>query len=207
MNKRHAGHSGWKYHKAITEGPPEEDGYELKAPYRLRKPAVIAVQLMGDLFREGVDAGYIQDVFYVMEYSPKHRFIVLTKRPERMEFYADRFRWPSRKTQNVWWGASIWDQSSADEFLPSLMRLKQKGWRTILSVEPMLGAVNLAEHSPGPDWLIVGAETGPGKRPMPMAAFRDLRAQCKTLGIPFFGKVGNHGEPLGPRQFPGRSDE
>jgi len=60
----------------------------LAQPLHWRKPSVIAVQFMGDLFHERVPFEFIAAVFGVMAACPQHTFLLLTKRPERMaEFH------------------------------------------------------------------------------------------------------------------------
>ncbi len=49
-------------------------------------------------------------------------------------------------------------------------------------------------HSDGPyrdcrlDWIVAGAESGPGARPCDLAWIRSLRDQCAAAGVPFFWK-------------------
>lgn len=60
-------------------------------PLRRRKPTVWFVSSMSDLYHEDVPYEYIDRVYAVMALCPDHRFVVLTKRPERMaEYYASR---------------------------------------------------------------------------------------------------------------------
>lgn len=119
-------------------------------------------------------------------------------------------RWPLR---NVWLGTTIWDQASADRAVPIL--LNTPAAKRFVSVEPMLGPVDLPSCIPGepcpgccdssecaamPDWVICGGETGPGARPMHPDWPRSLRDQCTSAGVPFFFKQwGEYGE----REVPG----
>jgi protein gp37 len=63
----------------------------------------------------------------------------------------------------AWWGDSAWDQASADAAMEHLARIHAAGGKTWLSLEPLLSRVDLPTHPPI-DWLVVGPETGPGKR-------------------------------------------
>jgi len=63
---------------------------KLDEPLRLRKPSTIGVSLMGDLFHDEIPDDFISAVFGVMAASQRHRFLVLTKRAERMRSW---FRW------------------------------------------------------------------------------------------------------------------
>jgi protein gp37 len=69
-------------HAYAGEGPwPNTE--ELSAPLRRKKPAIIGVQFMGDLFHKSIPNELIAAVFGVMAACPQHRFIVLTKRVKR----------------------------------------------------------------------------------------------------------------------------
>lgn len=61
----------------------------LTAPLRWKKPRMVFVNSMGDLFHEDVPDEWIDRVFAVMALSPQHTFQVLTKRSARMRDYFD----------------------------------------------------------------------------------------------------------------------
>jgi hypothetical protein len=96
--------------------------------------------------------------------------------------------WP---LPNVWLGVSVENQKAADDRLDYLCELASQGWQTMVSFEPLLGAVD-----PGKWWLSLGArtwaicggESGPGARPMHPDWVRGLRDQCVAAGVPFFFK-------------------
>lgn len=56
----------------------------LDQPLRWRRPRLIFVNSMSDLFHDEIPDEYIARVFAVMAAAPQHTFQVLTKRPERM---------------------------------------------------------------------------------------------------------------------------
>lgn len=114
--------------------------------------------------------------------------------------------WP-----NVWLGATICNQAEADRDIPKLLRVPAAV--RFLSVEPMLGFVNLRwewvsrgrplgggpmcnlrepwkapEPAPAVDWVIVGGESGPHARPMHPDWARSLRDQCTAADVPFLFK-------------------
>jgi protein gp37 len=60
---------------------------KLEQPLRWRKPRMVFVNSMSDLFHEEIPDDYIRDVLEVIEGSPQHIFQVLTKRPERMRAF------------------------------------------------------------------------------------------------------------------------
>ena len=59
----------------------------LLEPLRWREPRSIFVNSMSDLFHEGIPDRFIDVVFAVMALADRHRFQILTKRPERMRSY------------------------------------------------------------------------------------------------------------------------
>jgi protein gp37 len=75
----------------------------LEQPLRWRRPRVIFVNSMSDLFHEGIPEEYIAEVFDVMARASQHTFQVLTKREERLATLAPRLPWP----ENVWMGVTI----------------------------------------------------------------------------------------------------
>ena len=153
----------------------------LDAPLKWRKPRVIFVNSMSDLFHEGVPDGFVARVFGVMERADRHTFQVLTKRPKRVAAMADRLPWPP----NVWIGTSV---ESADYGWRSkeLAKVTDAAVR-FLSVEPLLGPVPDLPLG-GIDWVIAGGESGPGARPMAAAWVEDVRDRCLQYDVPFFFK-------------------
>lgn len=190
------------------------DWDSLRVPYRWRKPRMVFVNSMSDLFHEGVGLGSIQEVFRTMRETPEHTYQVLTKRPERMRDYVQH-REPAGVPRNVWLGVSVEDQAAADARIPAL--LQTPATVRFLSFEPLLGPVDLCDwydHKSGDacvhpldgyvssdgsyhtwvdnnsriHWVICGGESGPNARPMHPEWARSLRDQCVGAGVPFFFK-------------------
>lgn len=137
---------------------------KLEDPLRWRKPRMVFVNSMSDLFHENVPDEYIDQVFSVMQRASRHTFHVLTKRPARMHEYMtglaaiadsnnrewfDRgFVWhlgereaPEFPFSNVWLGVSVEDQFTADLRIPTLLSTPAAiRW---LSCEPLLGPIDL----------------------------------------------------------------
>ncbi len=59
----------------------------LTIPLAWKKPRMIFVNSMSDLFHESVPFEFVDRVFAVMALCPQHTFQILTKRPERMAEY------------------------------------------------------------------------------------------------------------------------
>jgi protein gp37 len=110
----------------------------------------------------------------------------LSKRPENI---ARMVPWQDDWPVNVWIGASVEDQRAADERLPILTALTGAKVRFI-SVEPMVGPVDLGEHVAGLDWVIIGGESGALSRVdrMDPQWALSLIEQCRHAGVPVFFK-------------------
>jgi protein gp37 len=166
---------------------PYEQGFDLRIwprrleqPLRWRRPRVIFVNSMSDLFHERIPDDYVAEVFDVMVRAPQHTFQVLTKRPARMAELAPNLPWPG----NVWLGVTIENRRFVDR--ADLLRRVPAAVRFI-SAEPLLTPLTglvLADI----DWLIVGGESGYGHRPMNIDWVRDLRDRCLNTGVAFFFK-------------------
>ncbi len=133
-----------------------------------RRPRLIFVNSMSDLFHDAVPDEFIAQVFAVMAAAPQHTFQVLTKRHARMRALAgdDDFRvqvamdraalelsslrpgeplpdlLPSWPLPNVWLGVSVEDQQWADIRIPAL--LTTPAAVRFLSCEPLLDPVDLS---------------------------------------------------------------
>jgi len=153
----------------------------LYEPYNWRKPRIVFVNSMSDLFHEEIPLEFIQDVFTVMNGNRQHTFQVLTKRSERLRELSARLDW----SENIWMGVTIESNdyvSRADD-----LRLVDAAVK-FLSLEPLLGPVPDLELT-GIDWLIVGGESGPGARPMRKEWVLDIKKRCEIdYQIPFFFK-------------------
>lgn len=175
-------------------GHPFEQGFDLRLrPERLqqplswRRPRMIFVNSMSDLFHKDIDFEYIEKVFDIMELADWHIFQVLTKRSSLMRTFVNT-RYPEGSAPpHIWLGVTVEDRQS----LTRLRHLQQAhaGVRFV-SFEPLLedlGTLNLD----GIHWAIVGGESGPGARPMEAAWVRSLRDQCRLYNTRFFFKQGS----------------
>ena len=176
-----------------VRGHPYEQGFDLKLwPERLelpltwKRPKMIFVNSMSDLFHADVPDAFIQQVFDVMARAHWHTFQVLTKRPENAAEMSAGLPWPD----NVWMGTSVENQ----RFTSRVSSLTRTDARVkFLSCEPLLGPLCLDLRAI--DWVIVGGESGPGARPMRADWARSVRQQCMDAGVPFFFKQwGAHDE-------------
>jgi protein gp37 len=170
----------------------------LTLPLGWKKPSMIFVSSMSDLFHENVPLTFIKKVFFIMKQADWHTYQLLTKRSTRLVELSNQINWPS----NVWMGVSI---ENAD-FTYRIENLISTGAAVkFLSLEPLLGPIpdlNLTEI----DWVIVGGESGPGARPMNPEWVIEIRNQCTKANIPFFFKQwGGTNKKKAGRELDGRT--
>jgi protein gp37 len=174
----------------------------LELPLQWKKPCMIFVNSMSDLFHEDVPDQFIVDVFLIMAKAKQHTFQILTKRPERMKlFFTDCMSMPPIfPLPNVWLGTSVEDQATADQRIPHL--IDAPAAIRFISAEPLLEKIDLGYYLQNCyditkkrrllfntiDWIICGGESGPGARPMDATWVKLLRDQCAIINIPFFFK-------------------
>jgi protein gp37 len=152
----------------------------LEIPLKWKKPRMIFVNSMSDLFHNQVPFEFIANVFDVMRQASWHRFQILTKRSQRLAAVSHQLVWPS----NVWMGVSIENRS----YVSRLHDLRQTAAAVrFLSLEPLLGPLPNLDLD-GIDWVIVGGESGPGARHMKEKWVLQIRDQCLAAGTPFFFK-------------------
>lgn len=149
-------------------------------PLRWKKPQVIFVNSMSDLFHQQVPSYCIKHLFEIMEQANWHIFQILTKRSSRLLQLDSQLPW----SNHIWMGVTV----EAVNYTYRIDDLRNCGAKVkFLSIEPMLGPlpdINLS----GIDWVIVGGESGPGARPMEADWVRNIREQCVEQNVPFFFK-------------------
>ena len=201
----------------------------LSQPLRWRRPRMVFVNSMSDLFHELVPVDFIWSVFGVMANAPQHTFQILTKRPERMrEVLAE---WSPRP--NIWLGTSIENRRfvgraddlratpasvrfiSAEPLLGSLVCQRCQGFGWYMAVDRSGVECTACDGGPGSrpsldlggiDWLIVGGESGPKRRPVNPDWVRALRDLAGGRGTGFFFKQwGGRTPKAGGRELDGRT--
>jgi protein gp37 len=176
--------------------------------WKIADGSFVFVCSWGDFFHENADE-WRSEAFDIMLTRSGLTFLLLTKRPARIPIFTVGREGYS--AWHIWLGVTAENQARADERIPKLFDIDWPGKR-FLSVEPMLGHVNLMkaregfffgnylrdyiEHKgkrewadlPLLDWIICGGESGPNARPMKLEWARSLRDQCKAAGVPFHMK-------------------
>ena len=152
----------------------------LELPLSWKKPQIIFVNSMSDIFHDDVPLEFIHKIFDVMERASWHTFQVLTKRSKQLQELDKEINWPS----NVWMGVSVENKNYT--FRIDHLR-KTHALTKFLSLEPLLGPLPRMNLQ-GIDWIIAGGESGPGARPMAEEWVTDIRDQCTRARVPFFFK-------------------
>ena len=138
---------------------------------------------------------FMDQTLTTMQATPRHTYLILSKRPERMRVYfCDHIPqtdliWP---LDNVWLGVTAESQEQADKRVPILLSIPAA--HRFVSIEPMLGPVDIAittywdDPSAGIHAVILGGETGPHARPMQPEWAINIVRQCKSAAVPMFVK-------------------
>lgn len=197
MANRLRGRHGYPEDDPFRPGTVHDD--KLDQPGKWRKARRVFVCSMGDLFHAQVSGKAINLVWSMVYNWNQHKFLFLTKRPDNLR------RWTKRKSEGTFWpeddiwpdwtwlGVTAENQARAEERIPIL--LDTPAAVRFVSLEPLLGPVDLTPWIDKLDWVIVGAETGPGARLMARDWARSIHNQCVAAGVPFFFKKdsgGNH---------------
>ncbi len=189
-------------------GHPFENGFDLTLreerlgqPLVWRRPRMIFVNSMSDLFHKKVPRPFVDAVFKTMESADWHVFQVLTKRSSRMRDYVNARYRHTPPPAHVWLGVSVEDGtklSRVDHLRDTTAEVR------FLSLEPLIGPIKGLDLG-GIHWAIVGGESGPGARPMELGWVTRIRDRCLACGVPFFFKQWGGATPkAGGRLLEGR---
>ena len=174
-----------------VSGHPFQSGFDLTLrperidqPRRWRRPRLIFVNSMSDLFHKEIPSEFVDRIFETMETADWHVYQVLTKRSSLMREYANRRYSQHPAPPHIWLGVSIENSS----VLSRLRHLKETSASVrFVSFEPLLGPIGEANLS-GVHWAIAGGESGPRARPVETEWLRELRDQCLIQDVAFFFK-------------------
>jgi len=194
---------------------------KLDQPLRWKKPRMVFVNSMSDLFHESLDNETIARIFKVMACAPQHIFQTLTKRTSRMREW---FEWAGPRAEqlvnvtvegqkygldkwplkNVWLGTSAEDQATADLRIPHLLQCPAHiRW---VSAEPLLGPIEWGLLGVVPKdwgigyvpahmllhWIVVGGESGGvGARECRLEWIRAMIEECREITPIFVKQLGS----------------
>lgn len=134
------------------------------------------------------------DLWKIIAETPYLDWIIITKRIGNAKFMLhgnDCVGWTLQK--NVWLMITVCNQSEADRDIPKLLELNAtvRG----LSIEPMLGEIDLSKLDNRLNWVIIGGESGKNARPMHPNWVRKIRDQCVDAGVSLFFKQWGEWKP------------
>ncbi|MBN2560270.1 MAG: phage Gp37/Gp68 family protein [Phycisphaerae bacterium] len=214
MANRQAAMGRFGYMNVVRDG--RWDGHCARRPERIwdqplrwRRPRRIFVCSMGDLFHESVPEEWIDRALRVASFAKRHTFMLLTKRPLLAQQYLSslyggiRRRWngdpsPRSPLPNVWLGVTVENQERADERIPIL--LQTLAAVRFVSIEPMLGPVDVADHLPhpdGPNAVCYGREcAGCGEDDEPCDDYKSAAAEPHLDWVICGGETGPGARPM-----------
>lgn len=182
----------------IWTGKVALDEAAVDSPKAWRRPRLIFVNSMSDLFQDAVPEEFIARVWATMAATPQHTYQILTKRPDRMAEITPRLP----LLPNVWLGASV--ENAAVLGRINELRAASAAVKFV-SFEPLIGSVARPDLA-GIHWAIVGGESGPRARPMLEEWVDEIYDACEDAGTAFFFKQwGGRNKKAAGRTFRGRT--
>lgn len=166
----------------------------LTIPQSWKKSKKVFLCSMSDIYHNHVPDNYIDRIFSSIKVNPHHKYLIVTKRPQRMRDYCRKYyETHGNFPKSVWLGVTAEDQQRADERIPIL--LDTIAYHHFVSVEPMLEPVKLLfEKKRKLKWVIVGGEKINDPKNKHKARImepdwaRSVRDQCMVHSVPFFMK-------------------
>ncbi len=157
-----------------------------------------------DFFIEQADE-WRKDAWEVIKKTPQHLWIILTKRPERIESALYDMGWMNAVSaipRNIIIGISPEGNENTASMWPVLECLsRQFRFKTMISFEPLLEQITpfsldiiTGGYCDGidlrfPDWIITGGESDfKNPRPSEIQWFRNIRDFCIKHDVPYFHK-------------------
>jgi protein gp37 len=157
--------------------------YRMDEPHKVKKPSVIGVVYMGDLFGKWVPDVWIKEVFEACEKAPWHKYIFLTKNPLRYSELNNGMGVPDKS--NFWYGSTVTKKGDPFACIKT-PRLHRSHY--FVSIEPLLEVPADLSTLAYANWVIIGQQTGPGAKPPKPEWVQSIIDQCKAAGVPVFVK-------------------
>jgi len=153
---------------------------ELLSIERHNKPAGIFLGSTFELFWDELERFWQDSIFKTIKDCPQHHFYLLTKQPQNLIKF-------SPFPPNCWVGATATNLEQYRAALVGLATIEAKV--KYISFEPLLEYIptNPPYDLKGIDWVIIGAQTNPGKQPDPGWVDTILNA-CDIAKVPIFMK-------------------
>lgn len=167
-------------------------------PWLNKMPRLVFVNDLSDGFGANGTRGIDPEIWLTphldaLQASP-HIWLFLTKWPAQMvDYFWAHYHQRGGVPANFWLGTSITRQRTAHHRVNQLADINHRSGtrhtRLWWSVEPLLEQVRFWPHQlAAVHWVVTGGESGLSARIPTPHAFRVLRDQCQTHGVPFFFK-------------------
>jgi protein gp37 len=154
--------------------------HALNAPLQWKKPRMIFVCSMSDIFHKDVPDDFILNIFEVIKKSYWHTFQILTKRSERFATFTKTYGFPS----NAWAGVTV---ENADVLFRADHLRQVPSKIKFISAEPLVGSIKDLNLN-NINWVVAGGESGANSRPLSIEWAREIRDKCIKENISFFFK-------------------
>jgi len=156
---------------------------------------------MGDLFHSEVPDDFILEALDIMAYRKDVDWLVLTKRARRMAMLTRQYQitWPA----HIWPGVSVESNATAWRLSDLLSLGAAIPW---VSFEPLLEPIEYVYYHwlRGIEWIVVGGESGPRRRPFEKQWAGDLYRLAHPNRTAFFYKQGSAYRPGNDNELHGR---
>ena len=156
------------------------------------KKGVVFCGNMTDLFGEFVEYPQHYVVKAVDAAETADAMLFLTKRAGHMAQFLREYG-PVQDWQdkgwlcNVYFGFTAENQEWYERRWSDMCMAPQ--WANLwLSAEPLLGPIDLADVAVEFQWVVVGCESGRGRRPCKIEWVESIVGQCRAAGVPVFVK-------------------
>jgi protein gp37 len=173
---------GWPIYSGNRYAAQDRDKVELfldeaalGQPVRKKRGRDIFPCSMTDLFLDQHSDEWLERIFDVMYRTPRHRYLVLTKRARRMHDFIVGKHGAGNNAfafENVWFGVSAENEDEWCERAPYVGEMRSLGFNTWASFEPLLTDIDIGQHRVG--WAVIGGESGPAARPTVIGHIRRL---------------------------------
>jgi protein gp37 len=175
-----------------------KDGFDVRChPDMLKKlgewtrPRWVFICSMGDPFHSEVPFSFIDDIHDAMNKYNHHKYIVLTKRSQRMNRY---FQERNGFLDHVWYGVSVGLRQTVNRI--NILRGTNVEHKFV-SFEPLIGDIFSPYVTPveddffnlrGIEWVIIGGESGQKAREMNENNAEKIVSYARLLGCKVFFK-------------------
>ena len=167
-----------------------------RSPAFIKKPSVIFVGDMADIFGAWVPDWWLEDVVAACAAAPQHHYLFLTKNPkgyDRLNYLLDMEydRGNNNNNDKYLFGFTATNQKDFDERAAVVDFYLSPYYRNFVSLEPLFEPIELdGLGREGIEWVIVGADTSNKKdKIIPKREWvENIVNDCYFYGVPVFLK-------------------